>query len=92
MAVGQQPVWDDDGERIERVAQRGSDTFQAVERTDGGQHVGGVAALPTSRTQQATRAKLGQQGVVQHILSLPVHQPLAKLTQHRGIKASIHQW
>jgi hypothetical protein len=31
---------------------------------DGGQHVGGVAALPTSRTQQVTRAKSSQQGKV----------------------------
>ncbi len=73
MAVGKQPVRDYDGEAIKRMAHCGPDTFQAVERADGGQHVGRVAALATPRTQKAVGTTLGQECVEEQMRGVAIH-------------------
>ena len=80
--MGKQPIWDDDGQTIERVTQHRPNTFQAIERADGGQHVGGVAALSAARPQQALRTELGQQGVEEQVFGVTLNQTCAKLAEY----------
>jgi hypothetical protein len=52
-AVRQQQVWGNDRQTVEGVTHHSSDTFRAIERANGGQHMGRFAALATPRPAEA---------------------------------------
>jgi hypothetical protein len=64
------------------MTQHCPDTFSAVEGANGGQHVCGITALPSTRPEQTLLTELGQQGVEEQVFGITLDQTRAKLAEH----------
>ena len=89
--MGAQPVWGDDGETVEGVAEGLTDEFQPVEDTDGRQHMRGVGALAATSFEEAALAHPSEEGVKQQAFGLSGDEPGPELTQHGVVEARIGQ-
>jgi len=69
-----QPVRCDDRQGVERVPERFAYSFQAIEGTDGGQHMGGIGALATLGLQELAFAKPVQERLKQKSVRRPGQQ------------------
>ena len=89
--AGSRPAARDDGDVVQRRAQRFGHELQAIEVADGSEHVRAVGALAPPRLEQSFLARR-----VQHPGQQPVHgrvaqQPIAELAQYAAIKAWVGQ-
>jgi hypothetical protein len=86
-----QPVRRHFSQHIEHMAQRLAYAFKPGQRTDGGQHMCRVGALPAPLLEPATGARLLQYQVEQAPLGPTGHQTGAELGEHRMVEAGVGQ-
>src|SRR5262245_22173693 len=84
--MGYHPLGNRDRQAVERMPHSGTDTFHAVERTDGGQHMARVGSLTTTGTEQPVFTEFGQKRLEQEVFSLALEQPGAKLAHTEASK------
>src|SRR5215218_8282432 len=76
---------------MQSVRQGFAQTFEPIERANDGQDMGGVGALFAARAEQTALATEQQQVREQRGTLLSREQSVAKLAQHREVKARISQ-
>ena len=74
-----QPGRGHDGEAVQRKAHGFAHQFQAVERPDSREDVGGIGALGAPRFEQATLVEECQECLQQEVHRLPLDQTRAEL-------------
>ncbi len=89
--LGLEPGRGDHGQGVERVAHRLADALQAVEGAGGGQHMGGVGALPATRLEQLAGDAMLQERVEQEMLRAPGHKAATELREDGVVEAVIGQ-
>src|SRR6266516_4520527 len=87
----EQPLRGHDRQAVEGMAQRFSYTHQSIDRSNLGQHMGGIGALFAARFEPSPLLKERQHGRQELFLSMAFEQARAELTQHRGIKTGIRE-
>jgi hypothetical protein len=90
--VGPQPRWGSAGEAVQGVTHRFPDQFQPVERPDGRQNMGGIGPLRPPRFEEIAFLQTPQQRLQEQVLSFPLEEPRAELTQDGGIKPWISEF
>ena len=87
--MGTQPVWGHDSQGIERRAQRLAHSLQSVQRTNCGQHVRRVGALPPPPFEQPTTLDPLQEAFQQYRFRPTGDQPSPEFTQDAVVEARI---
>jgi len=87
--VGLEPCWGGHRETIQHVAHSFPNEFQAIQRPNSGQDMGGIRALCTPCFQEVVGFEPLQQRLEEQRLGAPMDETRAEFTQYRGIKPRI---
>src|SRR5581483_10550563 len=89
IGYGEKPIRSHNSQAIERKAHGFPHAHEPVDRSDLGQHMRGIGALPFSGLQPSSLLTHIQQRVEKQTLCVPFYQALAKFREHACIKAWI---
>jgi hypothetical protein len=85
------PIWGDDGETVQGVAEGLADEFQPVQHPKGRDDMGGIGALASTCLEEAALTHPGQQRFKQELFRLPRDPPGPELPQHGVVEARVGQ-